>query len=109
MTKMNWDSLRKKSGTAHGGPTVGSRRAWNMVRVTDMVTGEVRYEKPKPAKYKPKPKSNEVVINTTPEKRTPSKGEAQKMALLEQIKEKQGWLNQSMQRELTRLHKLYKK
>jgi hypothetical protein len=108
MAKMNWESL-KKHGVAHDGPTVGSKRAWNMVRVTDLVTGEVRYEKPKPAKYKPKPKSNEVVINTTPEKRTPSKGEALKMVLLEQILDKQGWLNDKMQRELNRLHKLYKK
>ena len=108
MAKMNWEGL-KKHGVAHSGPTVGSNRAWNAVRVTDLVTGEVFYEKPKPAKYKPKPKSNEVVINTTPEKRTPSKGEAQKIALLEQILEKQGWLNDKMQRELNRLHKLYNK
>lgn len=108
MTKMNWESL-KKHGVSYDGPTVGSKRAWDIVRVTDRVTGEVRYEKPKPAKYKPKPKSNEVVINTTQGQRTPSKGEAHKMALLEQILEKQGWLKDSMQRELKHLHKLYKK
>jgi hypothetical protein len=75
--------------------------------------GEVTWEKPKPAKYKKKPESNEITIHVEHKPRVKQltafdEKLIHKMKVLEAIKAKQGYLNGAMSQELKRLKNLYK-